>query len=389
MRLGDNFPRKLLHVKKSALGVGLIEPATVIDYLAIKLYVGNKRAKGELTSVINIHEEISQEDSGLPRRARRQQGTIKYWKAGWIEEIDEKLRERKIEIVDEEEKDLVTTTNKFLMEYAIEYVNEKKDKMKVLKKINSVRKYKGVMLPYELFGEKGNQLTTCGRITEERSSLVWKRVAIASKKPAKGSRKAWEDFTLWLRAQNVKTTKDFKAECEWKWLINNHSERLYVKDDNAMHKVYVKVSDNNGQNKYEYEKEEEEIEVQCEGVIGVFVNNKLRIIDTNSDFQEIPQEDLEIIVFSEDIKQAIAENEAIAATDASVKDGIMAGVWKIQAFYECASNGNSMWSRNWRKNTALAAEAAIVLDLVAAVEHNMRGYDDGKIQIHTDCKKLW
>ena len=275
MRLGDNFPRKLLYVKKSALGVGLIEPATVIDYLAIKLYVGNKRAKGELTSVINIHEEISQEDSGLPRRARRKQGTIKYWKAGWIEEIDEKLRERKIEIADEEEKDLVTTTNKFLMEYALEYMNEKKDKMKVLKKINSVRKYKGVMLPYELFGENGNQMTTCGRITEERSSLVQKRVAIASKKPAKGSKKAWEDFTQWLRAQNVKTTKDFKAECDWKWLINNHSERLHVKDDNDMYKVYIKVRDNNGQNKYEYEKEEEEIEVQCEGVIGVFVNNKL------------------------------------------------------------------------------------------------------------------
>ena len=42
-----------------------------------------------------------------------------------------------------------------------------------------------------------------------------------------------------------------------------------------MYKVYIKVRDNNGQNKYEYEKEEEEIEVQCEGVIGVFVNNTL------------------------------------------------------------------------------------------------------------------
>ena len=130
------------------------------------------------------------------------------------------------------------------------------------------------MLPYELIGENGNQLTTCGRITEERSSLLWKRVAIASKKPSKGSKKAWEDFNRWLRAQNVKTIKDFKAECDWKWLINNHSERFYMKEDNEMCEVCEKVRDNNGQNKYEYEKEEEEIEVQCEGVIGVFVNNK-------------------------------------------------------------------------------------------------------------------
>ena len=107
------------------------------------------------------------------------------------------------------------------MEHAIEHVNDKKDRVKLLKKTNSVRKHKGVMLPYDLFGENGNQLTTCGRITEERSSLLWKRVAIASKKPSKGSKKAWEDFTRWLRAQNVKTIKDFKAECDWKWLINN------------------------------------------------------------------------------------------------------------------------------------------------------------------------
>ena len=93
-----------MHVKKSALGVGLIEPATVIDYLTIKSHIVNKRSKGELTSVINRHEEISEEDSGLPRKVRRNQGRFKHWKSGWIEEIDEKLKERKIEIVENNEK---------------------------------------------------------------------------------------------------------------------------------------------------------------------------------------------------------------------------------------------------------------------------------------------
>ena len=56
MRLGDKFPRKLLHVKKSVLGIGLIEPETVMDWLAIKLHVENKRSKGDLTRVTNAHE---------------------------------------------------------------------------------------------------------------------------------------------------------------------------------------------------------------------------------------------------------------------------------------------------------------------------------------------
>ena len=56
------------------------------------------------------------------------------------------------------------------------------------------------------------------------------------------------------------------------------------------------------------------------------VNDELRIIDKNSNFQETLHEEAIIIVFSEEIKQAIINNEAIAATDESVNDGIMVGV---------------------------------------------------------------
>ena len=80
-------------------------------------------------------------------------------------------------------------------------------------------------------------------------------------------------------------------------------------------------------------------------------------------------------------------NEAIAATDASVKDGIMIGGCKIEDCYECMSMCERSWSRNWNKNTALAAEAATLLDLVKAVEINMKGHDEGKITIHTDFRR--
>ena len=90
-------------------------------------------------------------------------------------------------------------------------------------------------------------------------------------------------------------------------------------------------------------------------MIGVFVNDKLRIVDKNCNFQEMIQEEVIRIVFSEDIKQAIVKNEAIAATDASVKDGIMASVWEIEDLYECMSKINSIRSKNWMKNTVLDA----------------------------------
>ena len=43
-------------MRKSALGVGFIEPKIEIDYLVIKLCTGSEMEKVKLSSVINIHE---------------------------------------------------------------------------------------------------------------------------------------------------------------------------------------------------------------------------------------------------------------------------------------------------------------------------------------------
>ena len=67
----------------------------------------------------------------------------------------------------------------------------------------------------------------------------------------------------------------------------------------------------------------------------------------------------------------------------------MTGSWKIEDDYECESMSGSIWSRNWNKKPALAAEAATLLDLVKAVDINMRGYKEGKMTIHADCRKVW
>ena len=92
MGLWDYLPRKFLHVKKSALGSGLTESQTTIDYLAIKSFIDNKIQKGELTSVINTNKEVSEDDMVLPRKVRRKKGKVKYWKARWTEEIEDRLR---------------------------------------------------------------------------------------------------------------------------------------------------------------------------------------------------------------------------------------------------------------------------------------------------------
>ena len=58
-------------------------------------------------------------------------------------------------------------------------------------------------------------------------------------------------------------------------------------------------------------------------MIRAFVQNKLRIIDENSNFAEREEEQCNITVFNEDMKLAIKRNEDATVTDESVKDGIM------------------------------------------------------------------
>ena len=41
--LGRKFPRIVLYKRKSALGIGLMKPSTVIAILKLKSYIGNRR----------------------------------------------------------------------------------------------------------------------------------------------------------------------------------------------------------------------------------------------------------------------------------------------------------------------------------------------------------
>ena len=94
-------------------------------------------------------------------------------------------------------------------------------------------------------------------------------------------------------------------------------------------------------------------------------------------------------VFNDDMKLAIEVNEAIVATYESVKDGLMAGVRKIEDGYECVSMCRRSQSNNWNKNIDLATEVLMLLDLLEVVKINMRGCDEEQIMIHEDCRKAW
>ena len=177
LSLGVNFPRKLLYVRKDALGVGLMEPQTVIDLLAIKLYVGNKRREQELGGIINVHEDMGFWDSGLKRECQMQSAGVEYWKNGWVEDVHTKLESRGMKLVNDCKNKEVKTKNRSIMEWAIEYVKSrkksKKEQIKVLRQLNLVRQHKELLLPCELFGLSGKYDTQCAKYFNEKSLIQW------------------------------------------------------------------------------------------------------------------------------------------------------------------------------------------------------------------------
>ena len=52
------FLRSILYTRKTAIGIGIMNPSTIIDTLVLKLYIGYKRQKSRIAMLIKVNEEI-------------------------------------------------------------------------------------------------------------------------------------------------------------------------------------------------------------------------------------------------------------------------------------------------------------------------------------------
>ena len=104
----------------------------------------------------------------------------------------------------------------------------------------------------------------------------------------------------------------------------------------------------------------------------IFIEGKLYVIEEHTYFIE---EDVKISndkTLYDDIIKAMGNNEAISATDVSVKESHIGGYWKFSDEFDLAENKNIIWSNKWNHNILLAAKSLPVLDLVQIVVSNMK-----------------
>jgi len=159
MGLSINFPRKLLYARKSALGVGLIKPSTMILILSMRLYAGHVRAGDRISNIIRINKENAMFQNAYSSNVLKAPERDDKEVATWSEEIGWELQKRGIEIINNQETNQINTTNKTIMDYAQQYRLEKEESKLIIPPINQVRVYKRMYLPCELVGFCGSKET--------------------------------------------------------------------------------------------------------------------------------------------------------------------------------------------------------------------------------------
>ena len=80
----------------------------------------------------------------------------------------------------------------------------------------------------------------------------------------------------------------------------------------------------------------------------------------------------------------IQNERAYAASDASVKDGIMAGSWHIKNDENELLLSNLIYYKDWNDNNLIGSKAITLLELIETIERKGRNITSRKIEIAFD-----
>ena len=145
--------------------------------------------------------------------------------------------------------------------------------------------------------------------------------------------KAWNKFMKWLRLKKVKVTEDFKGECKLKWQHDENADTLCIKINDKEYDEHMHDKSNKKRKVHAHKGKTEKLSKHYYGVIGTFKKGVLIMINNDKEFHSSEPTEVEVKRLSEEVIQAIKNNEAIAATDALAKNIKIGGAWIIEEDY--------------------------------------------------------
>ena len=382
--LSEKFPRSILYSRRTALGVGLMAPNTIISVLALKLYIGHNRVKSEISKMIKINEENARLFYGYSDNVMDVELENKPNIVTWSDEVQHMLSCRDLKIINRTNDNIWISKNESIMDYVVKYVKEKKYSYDVVEAINHVRLFKKMILPCELVGLKGDKETKEAREVCEKSSIIWKVQFEEVRKPHKRLIEVWYGFVQWIKEQQIKTVVDFYQHCSTRYEITNDDDHVRMMVGNDF--WYYKAKEvRYGRKKYE---RIEEISINgWRRCIGEMKPSREMIIYSKFPI-EVDESNIEIIVpFSREITDSVRNKTAIAATDASVKESNMGGCWIISDKNKSFEKEHVLYHKRWIENNSDVAEVLVLLELLEVIEAKGRHINEGEINIGFDLRK--
>ena len=111
-----------------------------------------------------------------------------------MEQIETIMRERNIEIINNEKLVQKITSNKTTTEYINDYIKVAKLPNKVFDQINHIRLFKRAVIPVELTRARGQRTTECYDKIEVKSMLEQNINFLEIQKPTIKAVQAWDYF---------------------------------------------------------------------------------------------------------------------------------------------------------------------------------------------------
>ena len=149
----------------------MIKPSTALAADAIRLFMANKRQFGKTGKLLQAIEFNNMIFGGNRNSDAHECQHVTNDKTLWIQNVAHQMKIRNIEIINNDT--LVMTSNKTIMELAYQYKDQNKISNNIMKKINHVRLWKQILLPFELFGIKGNKETENYKDIAAKSTIEW------------------------------------------------------------------------------------------------------------------------------------------------------------------------------------------------------------------------
>lgn len=238
--LSTKLPREVMYVRKTALGLGLIEPCTVLSILTLKQYFGHMRMGSDTSNITKANEELLQLENGRSKHHMDIRQSEKYWTRTWIDEASDQCNKRTIQIQNRDVHANETTTNATIMDYACTYVREKRNSKEITEMINHVRMHKQLYFPFEIVSMCGSQKTNCVENDDEISPMRWCFCKKRVEKPSIKCFRKWRKFVEWLKARRVQTKIDFKVEGKCRWVMSESNEVIRCQNEKGKVEYYEK-----------------------------------------------------------------------------------------------------------------------------------------------------